>query len=57
MYKYKNEEYKLDRELILNTEYSDLMFPTDTNFVNYIITYSNHLPFTKSKGVCKHYMI
>ena len=53
MYKYKNEEYKLDRELILNTEYSDLMFPTDTNFVNYIITYSNHLPFANTKGVCK----
>ena len=29
------------------------MFPIDTKFVNYIITYSNHIPFSQNKGVCK----
>ena len=45
--------YTLDRELILNEKFNELMFPTDTNFVDYIITYSGHMPFTNSKGVCK----
>lgn len=53
MFKYKGEKYTLDRELILNEEYSDKMFPEDKNFVDYIITYSAHLPFTNTKGVCK----
>ncbi len=53
MFEYKDETYKLDRELILNTEFSDLMFPKDSNFVDYIITYSAHMPFTNTKGVCK----
>ena len=50
---YKDETYTLDRELILNEKFNELMFPTDTNFVNYLITYSGHLPFTTTKGVCK----
>ncbi|HPE14642.1 MAG TPA: sulfatase-like hydrolase/transferase [Bacilli bacterium] len=53
MYEYKNYEYRLDRELIENTEFSNLMFPEDTKFIDYIITYSSHLPFTNTKGVCK----
>lgn len=54
MKNYDNDSYKLDRELILNTEFSDLMFPDDTLFVNYLITYSTHMPFTTNKNsVCK----
>ncbi len=53
MFKYTDEAYKLDREMILNTEFSELMFPEGKNFVDYIITYSSHLPFTNTKGVCK----
>ncbi len=52
LYTYNNQEYELDTELILNNEFSDLMFPDDKNFVDYIITYSNHLPFSSEKGVC-----
>ena len=50
---YTDESYMLDRELILNEQFNQLMFPTDTNFVDYIITYSGHTPFTNTKGVCK----
>lgn len=53
MFKYTKDEYKLDREMILNEEFSNLMFSSETNFVDYIITYSAHLPFTNTKGVCK----
>lgn len=50
---YEDESYTLDRELILNEKFNELMFPNDTNFVDYIITYSGHTPFTNTKGVCK----
>jgi len=50
---YNDESYMLDRELILNEKFNELLFPTDTNFVDYIITYSGHMPFTNTKGVCK----
>lgn len=50
---YTDKSYNLDRELILNPTFNELLFPTDQNFVNYIITYSNHMPFTSEKGVCK----
>ena len=40
MYKYTNGENTLDRELILNEEYSNLMFNTENLFVDYIITYT-----------------
>ena len=53
MFKYDNNEYELDRELILNEEFSNLMFPEDSSFVDYIITYSPHIPFNNKKGVCK----
>ena len=52
-YSKEDELYTLDRELMLNEKFNELMFPTDTNFVNYIITYSGHMPFSSSKGVCK----
>ena len=50
---YEDASYELDRELILNEDFNTLMFPEDTKFVDYIITYSGHLPFTNTKGVCK----
>lgn len=50
---YEDDSYTLDRELILNEKFNELMFPIDTNFVDYIITYSGHTPFTNTKGVCK----
>ncbi len=53
MFDYKDETYTLDRELILNETFNELLFPEDTKFVDYIITYSGHLPFTNTKGVCK----
>ena len=53
MFDYKDKSYELDRELILNEDFSKLMFPDEGNFVDYIITYSAHMPFTNTKGVCK----
>ena len=50
---YKDESYYLHTELIKNETFYKNMFPTDTNFVDYIITYSNHIPFSQTKGVCK----
>ena len=49
---YKNDLYTLDRELILNETFNEKMF-SEEKFVDYIITYSGHLPFTTEKGVCK----
>ena len=53
MFEYTDDSYTLDRELILNEEFNALMFPEDTKFVDYVIAYSSHLPFTNTKGVCK----
>ena len=50
---YKDKSYTLDRELINDITFQKKMFPKDSKFVDYIITYSNHLPFTNTKGVCK----
>ena len=50
---YDDESYLLDRELILNKKFNKLMFPEDNKFVNFIITYSTHMPFTSQAGVCK----
>jgi len=50
---YSDKTYMLDRELILNETFNKLMFPENTKFVNYLITYSTHMPFTNTKGVCK----
>ena len=51
--KYDDDSYELDRELILKEEFNDLMFPEDTNFVDYIITYTSHTPFNNTKEACK----
>lgn len=51
---YEGEKYQLDRELILNETFNKKMFDTEKKFVNYIITYSGHVPFTNKKAVCKY---
>jgi phosphoglycerol transferase MdoB-like AlkP superfamily enzyme len=53
MEEYSDDTYELDRELINNEDFSNLMFPSKEKFVDYIITYSTHLPFTNTSGVCK----
>lgn len=50
---YTDSSYELDRELMLNETFDKLMFPEGSLFVDYIIAYSGHLPFTNTKGVCK----
>ncbi len=50
---YSDSSYELDRELILNEKFQELMFPEDKPFLDYIITYTGHLPFTNKKGTCK----
>ena len=47
---YPDNSYMLDRELILNEQFNELMFPTDTKFVNYLISYSLHMPFTNTQN-------
>lgn len=49
---YTDDSYTLDRELLLNETFQEKMFP-EGKFVDYIITYSSHLPFSTEKGVCK----
>lgn len=50
---YSGIEYELDRELILNEMFYQVMFGEDGLFLNYIITYTPHTPFTTRKGVGK----
>ena len=50
---YTDYKYELDRELILNENFNNLLFNQEGKFVHYIISYSNHTPFTNTKGVCK----
>ena len=49
---YKDNSYYLDRELLLNEEFKEKMFGNE-KFVDYIITYTNHMPFSAEKGNCK----
>ncbi len=50
---YSDNSYQLDRELILNETFYNLMFKQEGKFVNYLITYSTHTPFGPKRGVCK----
>ena len=50
---YTDNSYQLDRELILNETFYKLMFQQEGKFVNYLITYSPHTPFSPDRGVCK----
>ncbi len=49
---YTDTKYQLDRELILNETFYNSLFNNTGKFAKYIISYSNHLPFSSSKGVC-----
>lgn len=44
---------KLDSELILNKSFYNKMFCQDTPFMNYIITYTPHTPFSMSSATGK----
>lgn len=50
---YTDTSYYLDRELILNEKFYEKLFHSTGNFINYIITYSNHVPFSTESGVCR----
>lgn len=50
---YKDNSYELDRELVLNEFFKERLINTEGKFLDYIITYSNHTPFSTDKGVCK----
>ena len=50
---YDDDSYKLDRELLQNSTFYNEMFGRDGKFVNYIITYSPHTPFSDDKEVGK----
>jgi len=50
---YTDSSYELDRELVLNETFYESLVPEEGNFLDYIITYSNHTPFTTEKGVCR----
>ena len=41
------------KELRLNQKFNELLFNQEGKFLHYIISYSNHTPFTNKKGVCK----
>lgn len=49
---YTDKSYQLDRELILNEKFHNELFNSTGKSVNYIITYTNHLPFKSNKGMC-----
>ncbi len=50
---YDDYSYYLDTELIKNENFYDLMFKQQGKFANYLITYSNHMPFSNKRGVCR----
>ena len=49
---YKDDSYVLDRELILNETFKEKMFESK-KFVDYITTFTNHMPFSVEKGNCR----
>ncbi|WP_303000603.1 LTA synthase family protein [uncultured Eubacterium sp.] len=50
---YSDLDYELDRHLILNKTFYNQMFKQKGKFVDYIISYTPHTPFTTSKEVGK----
>lgn len=52
-YKYDDLTYELDTELINNTDFSNKMFKKEQPFVDYIITYTPHTPFSTKEDVGK----
>lgn len=51
--KINKKYYGLDRELILQDSYSKKMFTKKKKFVDYIITYTPHMPFNLSNDIFK----
>lgn len=49
--KYSDSSYMLDRELILNDYFNDKLFKSEQPFLDYIITYTVHTPFTKENKI------
>ncbi len=49
---YDDRSHELDRELILNETFHDLMFTQEGPFLHYIITYTPHSPFELSEEKC-----
>lgn len=49
----KNDAYKMDTELIKNEFFYEKQFQEEGKFINYLITYSVHMPFSPEKGMCK----
>lgn len=47
---YEDISYELDRELILNEDFYEKMFSQDGRFVNYLITYTTHMPYEAIGG-------
>jgi len=47
---YTDLSYELDRELILNQQFYDLMFKPEGPFAHYIITYTPHTPYNVNNG-------
>ena len=52
---YKDADYNLDRELILNKTFYDKMFKQGEPFLHYIITYTPHTPFSLDSSTGKAY--
>ena len=50
---YQDNSYLLDRELINNETFNELLFNEEKKFVDFIITYSGHMPFTNTKSTCQ----
>lgn len=50
---YKDDSYQFDRELILNRFFYDKMFKRKKPFMNYVITYTPHTPFSIKSGMGK----
>lgn len=51
MCEYTDISYELDRELVENEQFYELLFEQEGPFMHYIITYTPHTPFTSTKGV------
>lgn len=51
---YHNDDYKLDTELIKNEVFYENQFKKEGKFINYLITYTLHMPFSQDKGMCSY---
>lgn len=51
---YNNDDYRLDTELINNELFYEKQFKSEGKFINYLITYTLHMPFNQDKGMCNY---